>query len=76
MDTSPTFVDWDGRPAILFSAAKGDAVAILEPGGSWTAVDAMDVADSGKVVASEDALKLKFESVFGSFEVPIKSLNA
>ena len=45
---SMVLVDWDGRPAISFSAAC--AYAILEPEGSWVEVDAADVSNSGKVI--------------------------
>ena len=37
----PVFTSWDGRPAIVMSDASV-AVAIIEPGGDWEEVDAMD----------------------------------
>ena len=49
---SDTFlVSWDGRPAISFSPSE--ALAILTPGGSWTAVDGLDVRNSGRVIADD-----------------------
>jgi hypothetical protein len=60
--------DWDVRPAVLLSPAR--AVAILEPGGTWVEVDGLDVAHTGRPVASAEALERLFASTFGAFDLP------
>ncbi|MCZ4351520.1 hypothetical protein O4H61_03235 [Roseovarius aestuarii] len=64
-------VDWDGRPAVLFSVARGEAMALLERGAEWVSVDADDVFSTGRVVSDETALRARFASTFGGFTVPL-----
>ena len=66
-------VDWDGRPAISFSVTE--ALAILTPGGSWTAVDGPDVFNTGRVIPDENAFISLFERNFGSFPIPATFKN-
>jgi len=55
-------VDWDGRPAISFSAVS--AYAILEPEGSWVEVDAADVSNSGKVISDKPSFHATFSDQY------------
>ncbi len=64
------FANWDGRPAVLFSVGSGEALALLEKGGDWAPVDALDVDATAAVVGSEDELKGLFASTFGAFDLP------
>ena len=66
-------VDWDGRPAISFSVTE--ALAILTPGGSWTAVDGPDVFNTGRVIPDEKAFMSRFERTFGDFSIPSRFQN-
>lgn len=56
------FVDWEGRPAV---SDKGFAWAVLEPGADWEEVDSAEVGDSGRLLASEDAMREEFSRTFG-----------
>jgi hypothetical protein len=71
-----TLVNWDGRPAVLFTDPEYKAVAMLEPNGTWTEVDAGDVFDSGSVIASEEIFKARFQPQFGDFKVPATAAKA
>lgn len=55
-------VNWDGRPAISFSASS--AYAILEPSGSWLKVDAVDVSRTGKVIPDTPSFYKAFSNQF------------
>lgn len=57
-----SFVNWEGRPAVI-SGGRAWAVlrdASFEPEGSWTEVNAAEVADSGSLVSAS-----MFGSMFG-----------
>jgi hypothetical protein len=54
-----TFVDWDGIPAVL---TPSTAYAVLSENGSWTEVNLLEVADSGRSM-SLSAFSSKFPSV-------------
>ena len=73
--TSPVFTDWDGRPAVLFSDSRGEALALLKPGGDWVPVDALDVFHTARVLDSAEALKSWFASGFGDFDIPTSFAN-
>lgn len=64
----PVFCDWDSRPAVAFSSTE--ALALLEPGGPWVSVDALDVAWAGAVLGSAEALSERFQKTFGPLDVP------
>lgn len=64
----PVFTDWDGRPAILLSPLS--AIALLTPGSDWIEVDAWDVANTAKVIWTEEQFKSLFASTFGDFHLP------
>lgn len=66
---TPILTNWDGRPAVLFSAADNQALAMLKPDSDWVPVDALDVFDSAHVVNSEADFKSLFKH-FGEFSVP------
>jgi hypothetical protein len=70
----PILTNWDGRPAVLFSTADNQALALLKPDSDWVQVDALDVADSAGVVNSEADFKSMFEH-FGQFSVPKSFAN-
>jgi hypothetical protein len=67
----PVFTNWDGRPAIVMSDAS-EAVAIIEPGGDWEEVDALDVLSTAPVISSADAFRRIFSRRFGSFSIPTR----
>ena len=69
--TKPVFTNWDGRPAIVMSDAS-EAVAIIEPGGDWEEVDALDVLTTAPVISSADAFLRIFSKSFGAFSIPAK----
>jgi hypothetical protein len=63
--TSPLFVNWDRRPAVLI----GDkAFAVLTPGGCWVSVDRDDVFHTAGVM-SEAAWRKTFVGKFGSLDL-------
>lgn len=64
----PVFCDWDSRPAVAFSSTE--ALALLEPGGPWVSVDALNVAWAGAVLGSAEALSERFQKTFGPLDVP------
>jgi hypothetical protein len=56
------FFDWEGRPAVVSGGWGGDAWAILggKFGSGWTAVDPVEVSDSGHPISADD-----FNKTFG-----------
>lgn len=65
--SSIMFVDWDGRPAV--SLSPSEAYAILQHNGKWEKVDAADVFSTGKLVPSEEILRIRFEKLYGLIDV-------
>jgi hypothetical protein len=57
---------WDWRPAVYFDDER--AFAVLEPGGPWVPVDAMDVGETSSVLR-EDLWRRKFEDEFGPLDL-------
>jgi hypothetical protein len=47
MTRTPTFVNWDNRPAVL---CGDQAFAILRPGGGWKSVDSFDVGQTSALM--------------------------
>lgn len=47
-----------------------EALAILEPGGPWVPVDALDVGFTERLIETEEAFRTLLASGFGAFDIP------
>lgn len=58
------FFNWEARPAVM-AAGWSAAWAVLAPGEGWTAVEPVEVSESGAALASEAQLRAAFATTFG-----------
>ncbi|TAK47146.1 MAG: hypothetical protein EPO23_11890 [Xanthobacteraceae bacterium] len=63
---SPTFCNWDWRPAVLLPGVS--AFAVTRPGGEWREVDGSDVAHTASVMSEAD-WRAAFEPDFGPLDL-------